>query len=168
MYAIALAMPGVPLIYMGDELAMVNDPGYRHDPHRQHEGRWLHRPAMDWQLAAQRHDANSLSGTVYRRLRGLIRQRAALGALAADQALASIALNDPRVFALTRGDSFIALHNFSDQPLDVELAAIGVDGWTLLAIDDAIGGAAARGDGSIVLPPYGVRWLQRGTEHAPE
>ncbi|MCP3033677.1 MULTISPECIES: alpha-amylase family protein [Xanthomonas] len=161
LYAIALAMPGVPLIYMGDELAMVNDPGYRDDPLRQHEGRWLHRPAMDWQLAAQRHDANSLSGTVYRRLRGLIRQRTALTALAADQALGSVALNDARVFALTRGESFIALHNFSDQPLDVELAAVGVDGWTLLAIDDAVDAAAMSDDVSIVLPPYGVRWLQR-------
>lgn len=161
LYAIALAMPGVPLIYMGDELAMLNDTSYRDDPHRQHEGRWLHRPAMDWRLAAQRHDAESLSGTVYRRLRGLIQQRAALGALAADHALGSIALDDPRLFALSRGESFLAVHNFSDQPLEVELAAIG-DGWELLAIGDDVDAAAPSDNVSLVLPAYGVRWLQRG------
>ncbi|KFA28839.1 amylosucrase [Xanthomonas vasicola] len=161
LYAIAFAMPGVPLIYMGDELAMLNDTGYRDDPHRQHEGRWLHRPAMDWQLAAQRHAAESLSGTVYHRLRGLIQQRAKLGALAADQALGSIALSDPRLFVLTRGDSFIAVHNFSDQRLEVELATIG-DGWKLFAINDDVESAASSDSVSLVMPAYGVRWLQRG------
>jgi len=161
LYAVGLAMPGVPLIYMGDELAMGNDPSYRDDPQRKHEGRWLHRPAMDWQLAVQRHDATSLSGMVYRRLRGLIQQRSALPALAADQALGSLVLNDPGLFALTRGDSFVALHNFSDQPIEVDLATIG-DGWKLLAIDGNVDVTAPSEDACLVLPAYGVRWLQRG------
>uniref|UniRef100_A0A837APJ7 Sucrose hydrolase-like C-terminal domain-containing protein n=2 Tax=Xanthomonas vasicola TaxID=56459 RepID=A0A837APJ7_XANVA len=116
---------------------------------------------MDWQLAAQRHAAESLSGTVYHRLRGLIQQRAKLGALAADQALGSIALSDPRLFVLTRGDSFIAVHNFSDQRLEVELATIG-DGWKLFAINDDVESAASSDSVSLVMPAYGVRWLQRG------
>ncbi|KTF29605.1 amylosucrase, partial [Xanthomonas vesicatoria] len=91
LYAVALAMPGVPLIYMGDELALPNDISYRMDAERQHEGRWLHRPAMDWQRAAQRQDSSSVSGRVYQRLQALIQQRAALPALAADRALGSVA-----------------------------------------------------------------------------
>ncbi|MEA5122896.1 alpha-amylase family protein [Xanthomonas floridensis] len=162
LYAIALAMPGVPLIYMGDELALPNDIGYRMDAHRQHEGRWLHRPAMDWQIATQRNDANCLAGKVYRRLRALIQQRAAIPALAADQALGSIALGDPQLFALTRGDSFLAVHNFGEQPRELTLAAIGGDGWTVLATDDGVDAAAPSDRAVLVLPAYGVRWLKRG------
>ncbi|MBB4755777.1 amylosucrase [Xanthomonas arboricola] len=161
LYAIALAMPGVPLIYMGDELALPNDIGYRDDPQRRHEGRWLHRPAMDWQRAAQRDVAASVSGTVYRRLRGLIRQRAALPALAASQALGSIALGDSRLFALTRGDDFVAVHNFGEQPLTVELAALGAGRWTMLA-DGSEAATESLGDAvRLVLPAYAVRWLER-------
>nr|WP_153065565.1 DUF3459 domain-containing protein [Xanthomonas arboricola] len=161
LYAIALAMPGVPLIYMGDELALPNDGSYRDDPQRRHEGRWLHRPAMDWQLAAQREDAGSLSGTVYRRLRGLIRQRAALPALAADQALGSLALGDARLFALTRGDRFLAVHNFGKQPLTVELAALGDGRWKVVADGGEAAVESLSDDMRLLLPAYAVRWLER-------
>ncbi|NJB80847.1 MULTISPECIES: alpha-amylase family protein [Xanthomonas] len=161
LYAIALAMPGVPLIYMGDELALPNDGSYRNDPQRRHEGRWLHRPAMDWPLAAQREDAGSLSGTVYRRLRGLIRQRAALPALAADQALGSVALGDARLFALTRGDGFLAVHNFGEQPLTVELAALGDGRWKVVADGSETAVESLSNDMRLVLPAYAVHWLER-------
>ncbi|MEA9563783.1 MULTISPECIES: alpha-amylase family protein [unclassified Xanthomonas] len=161
LYAVALAMPGVPLIYMGDELALPNDISYRMDTQRQHEGRWLHRPAMDWQRAAQRHDNSSVSGQVYQRLHALIQQRTALAALAADQPLGSVALDNVHLFALTRGDSFVAVHNFSDQLLDVAFAGKLSGRWQVLADKhDAV--AEPLGDDlRLALPGYAVRWLQR-------
>ncbi|MCS3808188.1 amylosucrase [Xanthomonas sp. 4461] len=161
LYAIALAMPGVPLIYMGDELALPNDLSYQLDMERQHEGRWLHRPAMDWQRAAQRHDSSSVSGQVYQRLHALIQQRAALPALASDQSLGSVALDTPQLFALTRGDRFIAVHNFSAQALDVVLAGRLSGRWQVLAdLPDAV--TQPLGDDlRLALPGYAVRWLER-------
>ncbi|MBB4131160.1 alpha-amylase family protein [Xanthomonas sp. 3075] len=169
LYAIALAMPGVPLIYMGDELALPNDNSYRNDPLRRHEGRWLHRPAMDWQIAAQRENAESVSGKVYRRLHALIQQRAVLPALAADQAVGSLALSDSRLFALTRGDRFIAVHNFSDRALQAQLPIGAQTQWKFSAATQC---ATSRDGGDIAteplsagthlqLPAYAVRWLER-------
>ena len=43
------AYGGVPLIYMGDEIAMLNDHAYRDNPDHAHDSRWLHRPRMDWE-----------------------------------------------------------------------------------------------------------------------
>ena len=57
MYAIAFSFGGIPLIYMGDELAMRNDPGWAGDPAHAHDNRWMHRPLMDWDAAGRRHDA---------------------------------------------------------------------------------------------------------------
>ena len=40
---------GVPLIYMGDEIAVLNDYSYLEDPDLRHDSRWVHRPRMDWE-----------------------------------------------------------------------------------------------------------------------
>ena len=45
-----LGFGGVPLLYMGDELAMLNDYTFRKDPAHAADNRWVHRPKMDWQL----------------------------------------------------------------------------------------------------------------------
>ena len=51
MYAIVFSFGGIPLIYMGDELALRNDPGWAADPAHAHDNRWMHRPPMDWDAA---------------------------------------------------------------------------------------------------------------------
>ena len=48
------AFGGIPLLYMGDELALRNDTGYLADPERAPDNRWMHRPPMDWAAAARR------------------------------------------------------------------------------------------------------------------
>jgi amylosucrase len=44
MYAVGFSFGGIPLIYMGDELALRNDPGWARDPARRPDNRWMHRP----------------------------------------------------------------------------------------------------------------------------
>ena len=58
LYAVAFAHGGLPLIYMGDELGLLNDPAGREDP----DNRWMHRPFMDWTAAERRHDPASVRG----------------------------------------------------------------------------------------------------------
>ncbi|WP_080932958.1 alpha-amylase family glycosyl hydrolase [Xanthomonas albilineans] len=161
LYAVALAMPGIPLLYMGDELALGNDTAYRDDPLRHHEGRWLHRPMMDWARAAQRHDSNQLAGQVYSRLRRLIDARAGTAALATDQPLRAVPLHNPALLGLARGEDFFAIYNFSAQPTAVELTAITGEGiWQ--AIADGSGDPATLADWDGTLPAYGLRWWRRG------
>ncbi len=46
-----LGFGGQPLLYMGDELGMLNDPHWANDPAHADDNRWVHRPRMDWDLA---------------------------------------------------------------------------------------------------------------------
>jgi amylosucrase len=46
--ALAVASGGLATVYMGDEIGLLNDPSYLTEPDKAHDGRWLHRPAMDW------------------------------------------------------------------------------------------------------------------------
>ena len=56
LHALAFAHGGMPLIYMGDELGLRNDPHWADDPAHADDNRWMHRPPMDWEAAERRHD----------------------------------------------------------------------------------------------------------------
>ena len=51
-HALILGWDGIPLLYMGDEIGMLNDRSYLDDPDHAADNRWLHRPKMDWTAAA--------------------------------------------------------------------------------------------------------------------
>ncbi|WP_238638425.1 alpha-amylase family protein [Dermabacter sp. HSID17554] len=53
LHAAMLGFGGQPLLYMGDELGMLNDPHWASDPAHADDNRWVHRPRMDWDLARE-------------------------------------------------------------------------------------------------------------------
>ena len=67
LYSVIYAYGGIPLLYMGDELALRNDTGYLDDPERAPDNRWMHRPPMDWAAAARRSDPAIAGGPGVRR-----------------------------------------------------------------------------------------------------
>jgi amylosucrase len=74
-HGVIITMGGIPLIYLGDEIAMLNDYGYDRDPAKTGDSRWLHRTAFDWERAEQRHDPETVPGRVYQGLLRLIQLR---------------------------------------------------------------------------------------------
>ncbi|MCZ7671409.1 MAG: alpha-amylase family glycosyl hydrolase [Chloroflexi bacterium] len=54
LHSMILAFGGIPLLYMGDEIGLLNDHSYLQEPNLAGDNRWLHRPRMDWKLAAER------------------------------------------------------------------------------------------------------------------
>src|SRR5205085_7641418 len=71
LYSVVYAFGGIPLLYMGDELALRNDAGYLGNLERAPDNRWMHRPPMDWAAAHRRSDPRSLEGRVFAELRRL-------------------------------------------------------------------------------------------------
>jgi amylosucrase len=74
-HGVIITMGGIPLIYLGDEIAMLNDYGYDKDPAKAGDSRWLHRIAFDRERAGQRHDPGTVPGRVYQGLLRLIQLR---------------------------------------------------------------------------------------------
>jgi amylosucrase len=142
-HGVALAFGGMPMLYMGDELGMGNDQGYRDDPRRAHDTRWVQRPTFDDDAAARRDDQDTWSGRVFGALRSLVEQRARCPSLAAGVPRTVLPVPDPALLALARGDGFLALYNFSDR-------AVAVPAGTWPGYPDAI-----------ELEPWGMRWLTR-------
>ena len=75
LHGIILTIGGIPLIYLGDELGVLNDYGYRDDPEKLDDSRWVHRPHFDWHVAEGRSETNKIHGKIFSELLRLIQIR---------------------------------------------------------------------------------------------
>jgi amylosucrase len=151
LYALVFAHGGLPLIYMGDELGLLNDPAGAES----FDNRWMHRPFMDWEAAERRHDPTTIEGRLWAGLRRLIAARRATRAIHVQGRSEARWTDNEHVFALAReqgGERLLVVANFSADPQPVTLeatdAAAAVDGRPL-----------ERDGGRILLAPYQHLWL---------
>ncbi|MCA9912923.1 MAG: alpha-amylase family protein, partial [Anaerolineae bacterium] len=71
-HSVIISAGGIPLLYLGDEIGMMNDYGYRDDPQKARDNRWVHRPAYDWERWEQRTDPETVVGQLYQGLHRMI------------------------------------------------------------------------------------------------
>jgi amylosucrase len=163
LYAVTFAHGGVPLIYMGDELGLRNDPGYTADPARRDDNRWMHRPPMDWAAAERRHDPASIEGSLWAGLRRLVEARRVTRAVHAQGRTEPIWTGNEHVFGLVRehaGDRLLLLANFSEDPQSLS-AAVAHDRSFAIQVDAGPDGRPLRTYGDVVaLDPYQFAWLR--------
>ena len=65
LYGLAFCVGGIPLIYLGDELGVLNQYLYASDPAKAYDSRWVHRPAWSEDLYKMRHDTSSEIGRAH-------------------------------------------------------------------------------------------------------
>ncbi len=161
LYSVVFAYGGIPLIYMGDELALRNDVGYLDDSELAADNRWMHRPPMDWTVAARRSDPATLEGRVFGWIQRLGTARKDLLALRTGGEFEVIAVDNPHVLTWRRrhprsGD-FVGLANFAETEQSVDTGPFRALGTleTVLSSDGALDVRAGRAH----LPGLGFAWL---------
>ncbi len=154
-HAVILSAGGIPLIYLGDEIALLNDYGYRDDPTESEDSRWVHRPHFDWARAEARHDPATEPGRVFQTLRHLIAIRQRTPAFA-NGSTHFMDANNEHVLAFERGGAVLVLANFSEEAQTVRLA------WMPPDPVDLISGASCARHKAFDLEPYQVLWLASG------
>jgi amylosucrase len=163
MYAVAFSFGGIPLIYMGDELAMRNDSHWTQDQAHAHDNRWMHRPLMDWSAAARRRDPGSLEGRMFAAIRALARARRSLLALRSGGTTELLPTENRSVLAYRRthprSAPFLSLTNFSDIPRSADAAILARAGLRDPVHVHSTIGKLALADGQIELPPWSFVWL---------
>ncbi len=161
LHAVVFAWGGVPLLYMGDELAQGNDLGYADDPALAGDNRWMHRPWFDVDAAARRDDPTGVEGRVFGWMQRLVRTRRDLPALHAAGESQLLAVDDTRVLAWhrrhPRSGNFVGMVNFGEEPASVDARAFAGMGEleTVLSSDGALAVRAGRAH----LPALGFVWL---------
>jgi amylosucrase len=163
MYAVAFSFGGIPLIYMGDELGLRNDRGWAGDPGHAADNRWMHRPPMDWDAAARRHDPGSVEGRVFAALAGLVAARQRLLALRSGGATEILPAGNHSVLAYRRAHPrsapFLALTSFSDSTQSVAASIIQRAGLRHPQHAHSTTGTFTLTDTRIELPPWSFLWL---------
>jgi amylosucrase len=161
LYSVAFAFGGIPLIYMGDEIALRNDFGYLADPALADDNRWMHRPSMDWAAAGRRTDPGSLEGMAFAGMRRLATARKDLLALRTGGESAILGVDNGHVFAWRRrhprSGTFIGLANFAEDSQSIEASAIGHYGWLETALSSD--GPLQVREGRAHLPGLSFAWL---------
>lgn len=160
--ALIASYGGLPLIYMGDEIALTNDYGYLYNPDHAHDSRWIHRPTMDWDKVAEVHsDPSSPEAQVYHGTREIYARRKATPQLHGHYACRMRDTGNPAVFAFQRiapSETILCLFNFTEHWQDIPvwwLHEQGVD-----AFKDALSeGLIDINEDTYSMPPYGRVWL---------
>jgi amylosucrase len=164
LHAVAFAHGGLPLIYMGDELGLLNDPEWAANEHRRDDNRWMHRPPMDWAAAERRHAPDSDEAALWEGLRRLIAVRRGSRATHAQGTGQPLWTGNDHVYGLLRtfaGERLLVLANFSAHEQWVGGAIADEHGVRLSPAAAVPDGRPLRADGGdIVLAPYQFVWIQ--------
>jgi amylosucrase len=161
-HAVVLGFGGVPLLYMGDELALLNDHDFAQVPEHAPDNRWVHRPRMDWALAERvRQDTESPAGRVNAGLRHLIRVRQETPHLHASIESRVLPSPDGRVLLLRRDHPLgvmVQVYNFSEAPVMLPGYVLR-DVLGVLAHDRLSGSVFSLDRTTVRLEPYRALWL---------
>lgn len=156
-HSVILSVGGIPLIYLGDEIAMMNDYSYVNDPGKRSDSRWAHRPRFDWSRAAGRHDEALPQGQVFRGLQRLIQLRKQTPAFGSGRTIFFDSGN-PHVLAYICDGQVLALANFSERWQAAMASALSVQAVPG-ARRDLITGATFDTRQDVALAPYQTAWL---------
>ncbi|MFM5905047.1 MAG: alpha-amylase family protein [Micrococcales bacterium] len=163
-YAMVFGFGGIPLIYMGDEIGLVNDATYLEDPAKAEDNRWIHRPGMNWHLAedaASGKLGHSVAGQLRAGMAKLVSTRKRLPALHAGVATRVRAGNGTGIAIFERrhpAGILVQVYNLAESNRFVNTDELA--GLTGLVTDELSGNTIELGNG-IQLAPYEVRWLTK-------
>ncbi len=98
METVVFTTVGIPMIFMGDQIATCNDHRYAEDPEHADDNRWMHRPHFDWAaLDRARSDPTSPAGRVLAAIRRLVEVRSRIPGFG--NAPGVVAAGDPGLIA---------------------------------------------------------------------
>lgn len=148
LYGVTFALDGIPAIYMGDERALTNDPDYASEPDHD-DGRWLHRPRMDWTRDG---------GPTHAAIARFAQLRQGRACLHTGNPARPLLTADPALLVFERADKgghrLICLGWFKGDATTTDLSGLlGSDDW-----HDLLDGTDVNAQ-SVAMAPWGLRWL---------
>ncbi|WP_240675134.1 alpha-amylase family protein [Cellulomonas endophytica] len=163
-HAVTLSTGGIPLLYLGDEVAQLNDHAALAEPGHAEDTRWVNRPRYPAAAYARREDLTTPSGQVFAGLRHLLAVRRATPELGGN-ALVPFDAHDPALVAYQRpgrapdgtATTVLVVVNVADEPRTVDaLTLSGLPPWA----EDLLDGGVRPLGGGLVVPAHGVVWLR--------
>ena len=157
LHAFMFSQSGIPVVYSGDEIGMLNDYSYKNDPEKAADSRYIHRGDFRWDLAENRHRPETVQGKLFPVLDKLEHIRTSHSVFNSDVPLRTLDTWDSSILALVREnetEKFIGIYNFSEYD---KVAWINEEDGMYL---DLISGREMEARG-VQIPAFGCYWLCR-------
>lgn len=158
LYGIVMCIGGIPLIYLGDEIATLNDYSYTNSKEKKEDSRWVHRVSTDWKKVREARNGNGISGEVFKKLRkmiGLRKEHPAFGTGHIDL----VETGNGQVLGFTKkaeDDKVLVLANFSESTQRVSMSRLS----HLKPGKDLISGRTWQEKGWVELNGYDLFWIE--------
>ncbi|MGH9270725.1 MAG: alpha-amylase, partial [Ilumatobacteraceae bacterium] len=167
LHSVILGWGGIPVLWMGDELALRNDLRWADESGHGGDNRWVHRRRMPWDIAGRRLVPGTVEQRVFDGFAHRARVRSALPHLHASVAAEPLDATDADVFAVVRRHPigpFLGVYNVAAAARALPAARLGEVGLHPASTVDALTGrlVTVDADGTIALAPYGAQWLVTG------
>ena len=149
-FSVVLAAGGIPLIFMGDTIATLNDHSYLADSISAGDNRWMHRPPFDPHRQERAAQGVGPEGAVYQGILRLLQNRRQLDDVHPTVPPVVVDPGDLGVVAFRRG-GYLFVTNLTDRPAIIDRPSLGLGALTDLDSGDTWDGP--------VLGPYEYHWL---------
>ncbi len=162
LHAYMFMQSGIPVLYGGDEMGQVNDYTYKEDPDKRADSRYIHRGAMNWELAKRITDLDTVEGKLFQGLNRLEKIRRQEKVFVSYADAYTIETWDPSVLCIGRefeGEKLIGLFNFSETDRTAWINE--TDGLYV----DLLSGREMEASG-VDIPAYGCFYLKRKQERS--
>lgn len=152
---------GIPLLYMGDEIGLLNDHSYLDEVDLAPDGRWMHRPPMDWAAVRTIPQGKSRAARIHAGTRAILAARKSTPQLASHVPTRILDLGHPHLFLFERlaeDRPVTCLFNFTESPRAITPWSLRLDPARPY-LDRLTSTPLHLQDGAITLPSYGQLWL---------
>lgn len=167
LHGIILSFGGIPLIYNGDALGVLNDYSYIDDSSKSNDNRWVHRPKINWEKAALRNKQGTVEYTIFNAMKKMIAIRKEISTFADFDNRELLHIDNEHLLCFLRFDrqnlskKVLVIANFdaNSQYLDLETVRDkGINPYGQF-IDLYSGKVPAQHDSRIVLQGQQFYWL---------
>ncbi|MDO9160773.1 MAG: alpha-amylase family glycosyl hydrolase [Methylococcaceae bacterium] len=167
LHSLILSFGGIPLLYNGDALGVVNDYSYQDDPSKSSDNRWIHRPKINWERADLRKKQGTVEYTLFNAMKKMIAIRKETSAFADYNNRELLDVRNEHLLCFLRfnhlrpSERVLVVANFDANPQYLDLEVIAGSGINPYAqfIDLYNGCKPTQYNRQIVLPPYQFYWL---------
>lgn len=167
LHGMILSFGGIPLLYYGDAIGMLNSLEYLADPSRRDDSRWMHRSHFDWNKAVKRHQSGTVEHRIFGALKRMIALRKETVAFADVDNRQLLAAGNPSLLVFSRSDPqnsrnrVLVVGNFNAEPQVLDIGALRLYGFFHQeGMKDLCTGARIAVDNdTVVIPALSFYWL---------
>ena len=167
LHSMILSFGGIPLLYYGDAIGMLNSLEYLADPSKREDNRWVHRSSLNWNKAELRHQSGTVEHRIFAGLKNLIAKRKETTAFADFDNRQLLPVENNNLLAFSRTDTqnnrnkVLVIGNFSVTSQTIHANMLRLHGFFQQGSmrDICTGERAEIENDALVIPALSCYWL---------